>query len=223
MHTLNLLPWAEFQETYITSGRIYRTPEGMWYQSVTTYLKHVLPESEQLKKWKVRVGPEEAAAKMTRGSKRGTTIHKFAECYLQGKPFPVGMPLHQDLFNQLKIEFDKHLSTVYGFEAFLYSHLFRLAGRADIIGKWNGDLSIIDIKTTTNTLYPDALEKHLLQAAAYAHLFHAVTKGQYKIKNLVIVVALEAGPPAIVEVRPAKNYLLHFLDIWKANPPQIVA
>jgi len=62
------------------TGRLYETPDGVKYPSITTVLS-ILSE-EGIRKWKERVGEEEAAKISYRASTRGTAVHEIIEKYI---------------------------------------------------------------------------------------------------------------------------------------------
>ncbi|RYZ83336.1 MAG: hypothetical protein EOP04_20165, partial [Proteobacteria bacterium] len=55
-------------------GRVYRTPAGLYYPSVTTVLS--LNSKDSIKRWRKRVGEEEANRISTEAAGRGTRIHQ---------------------------------------------------------------------------------------------------------------------------------------------------
>jgi genome maintenance exonuclease 1 len=64
--------------------RLYQTPTGEKYPSVTTIMSWY--NYENIQKWRQRVGAEEANKVSARASKRGTATHTLCEHYLLGTP-----------------------------------------------------------------------------------------------------------------------------------------
>ena len=63
-----------------SSGRLYKTPTGKKYPSVTTVLSSY--GKKELFEWRERVGAEEANKIAGRASRRGTALHTVCEKYL---------------------------------------------------------------------------------------------------------------------------------------------
>lgn len=204
-----------------SGGRTYHVPGEHQYESVTSFLARVIPPSATLLEWQTRVGDAAAKAAMLRGSIRGTKVHALVEHYLMtGQDAPGDtMPIHYDMFSQARRRIDKSLQNLWLLEGTMYSHKYQLAGRNDIIGIWDGRLSVIDLKTVTTRQYPDALEKHFTQTAIYARLFESMTGWPYEypaISQLVIIAASETvGPDAEVFVAAAQPYYDRFEALWQ--------
>ena len=66
-----------------TSGRVYATPTGEKYPSITTVLSSF--NKKALFEWRKRVGEEEANRIAAKASRRGTKLHTVCENYLLGE------------------------------------------------------------------------------------------------------------------------------------------
>ena len=130
-------------------GRKYLTPEGIKYPSITTMLGHFTKQS--ILDWRKRVGEEEANKISTRAANRGTKLHTICERYIDNEEdyFEKAMPHVRGMFNSIKPILDGRVDTVYMQEVPLYSDHLRLAGRVDLIAKFDGVISIIDFKTSS--------------------------------------------------------------------------
>jgi len=64
----------------VDGKRYYLTPEGKKYPSVTTVSS--IYAKEGIKKWRKRVGEEEATKITTQAAVRGTAVHKMCEDYI---------------------------------------------------------------------------------------------------------------------------------------------
>ena len=62
------------------AGRLYKTPEGNYYPSVTTFLGHFT--SKSIEGWKNAVGEKEANRVGHHAVTRGNAVHNTAERYL---------------------------------------------------------------------------------------------------------------------------------------------
>lgn len=205
-----------------STEHFYQSRTGQWYQSVTTFLKNAIHEPG-LDKWRARVGDAAANAAQSRGARRGTAVHRLLESHLLGLPLNTKtiMPIHLDLFQQVKTLLDAHLTDVYLFEKAIYSDWYQLAGTPDLIGLWDGILSVIDFKTATRRKQDSHVQKHFLQTAAYKLLFDDTMRrsATFNATQLVIIVANEEGPPPQSFVEPAGDYVKMFERLWWDKHP----
>ena len=136
------------------SGRVYTTPDGNKFPSITTVLS-ILSE-EGIAKWRARVGEEEANRVSLKASGRGTLVHEIVEDYLNNKDTSSYMPHIQQSLKNIKPILDNNIDKIYALEVPLYSKHLGVAGRVDCVGVFNGVPSIIDFKTSS--LLINALE-----------------------------------------------------------------
>ena len=73
----------KLKETKIDNKRLYVTPEGNKYPSITTVTG--LRELEGIKLWRTRVGEAEANKISNESTTRGTILHNMAEKHLQNE------------------------------------------------------------------------------------------------------------------------------------------
>ena len=71
------------------------------------------------------------------------------------------------MFQAAKKEINR-ISRVHCLETFLYSHYLGLAGRVDCIAEFDGELAVIDFKTSTKEKKEDWIESYFVQETAYA-------------------------------------------------------
>ena len=151
------LPELDFElEAKTTeSGRVYYTPSGKAYPSVTTVLGSM--NKDAIDAWRKRVGEEEANKISGKASRRGEALHLACEKYLLNEMSDLKirnmMPNIKELFFQLRPELDKNIGTIYAVEQPLYSDKLKIAGRVDCIAKWDGKISIIDFKTSSKEYF----------------------------------------------------------------------
>ena len=196
----------------VEGKRLYATPEGKFYPSITTVIGNNAKKQAGLAKWRARVGKEKAAAISTRSASRGTAFHSITEDYLnkcldiekyKESPLPVIM------FEQTKKTLDR-ISNIYLQEAALYSDNLEVAGRVDCIGEFDGVLSIIDFKTSAEPKRELYLYDYFVQETAYAcclQELYGIT-----VKQLVTIVACENGETQVVIKPPKKEYLLKLIQ-----------
>jgi len=193
-------------------GRKYFTPEGNAYPSITTVLS--ILGKEAIMAWRARVGEEEANKVSRQASTRGTAVHKLAEDYVNNEPDykKKHMPANIATFNSIKPILDEKLDNVWFQEAFLYSDKLKCAGQVDCIGEWDGELSIIDYKTSRRIKKKEDITNYFIQMSFYAAAF--LERTGIAIKQAVVVMAVDDNEPLIFKVN-TYDYLEHFLAVRK--------
>ena len=187
--TINL---PEITATTTDGVRLYETPEGNKYPSITTVLS--VRNKKGLFEWRKRVGEDVANYVARKAANRGTHVHHMCEDYLNNdfdeekhkKKF-----LPYVLFNQLKETVLQKIDNIYAQECGLYSDKYKVAGRVDCIAEYNGVLSIIDFKTSTKERSDAWNESYYIQASAYAEMFEERTG--IEINQICILVVTEDG------------------------------
>ena len=176
--------------------RLYETPEGNKYPSITTVLS--VRNKKGLMEWRKRVGDEVANHISRTAAARGTKVHHMCEDYLNNMEFnyPDKWQKHKKnflpycLFSQLKSVL-RNIDNIYAQEAGLYSDKYKIAGRVDCIAEYNGVPSIIDFKTSTKERKEEWNENYYIQGSAYAEMFKERT--DIEISQVVILVVTEDG------------------------------
>lgn len=177
------------------SGRLYSTPDGRKYPSITTVLS-ILSE-DAIKAWRKRVGEEEANRISHRASTRGTAVHAIVEDYLNNvENYKEKYALNIiDNFLPLKEILDTRIGKIYAQEVPLFSHHLRVAGRVDCVAEFDGKISIIDFKTSRKIKQKKYIENYFMQEAAYAIMFEERTG--IPITQLVTLIAVDDEQPQI--------------------------
>jgi hypothetical protein len=158
-----------------SDGRRYVTKDGNAYPSITTVLS--LVNEDSIRKWRERVGEEEANKVGQKAAARGTQVHAIIEKYLNNEEdYAEGYLPHiiQSLEN-LKPLLDKHVTKIYGLEVPLYSDHLQLAGTCDCIAEWDGVPTIIDFKTSRRPKKKANIGSYFMQLAAYAVMWEERT------------------------------------------------
>ena len=185
--------------------RLYETPEGNKYPSITTVLS--IRNKKGLHEWRKRVGNDVANYVARTAASRGTKVHHMCEDFLNNefdedkhkKDF-----LPYCLFNQLKEQALCNINDIYAQEAGLYSDKYKVAGRVDCIAGYKGIPSIIDFKTSSKERNDDWNENYYIQGSAYAEMFGERTG--IEISQVVILVVTEDG--TVQEfIKDKHNYL----------------
>jgi len=210
------LPQLQFDLNAETtdSGRLYTTPEGNKYKSITTILSNY--NKKAIYEWRQAVGEEQANKVSRKAANRGTKVHKICEDYINNEisemKMQMLMPDMKELFLKIKPDIDECVGKVYAQEQALYSDKYRIAGRVDLIAEWDGKLSVIDFKTSTKQKDEEDIQNYFMQCTAYALMF-AERTGIW-IDDIVVVIATEEGPAQIFEkqIHDYRQPLLIYID-----------
>ena len=197
----------------VNGKRVYETPDGSHYPSVTTITGQM--NAKAISEWRARVGSKVANEITTQASSRGTSIHKLCEHYILGTMDDVKvMPSNYEMFNAMASHLDETVGTVYGVESFLYSDFLRSAGQVDMVAEYNGTLSIVDFKTAKKKKREEWIENYFVQEAAYSFMFEERTKMQVPQLVTIIGVDGEREPQVFIKNTKERNqYLLQFLTL----------
>ena len=187
--TINL---PEIKATTTDGVRLYETPEGNKYPSITTVLS--VRNKKGLHDWRKRVGDDVANYVARKAANRGTAVHHMCEDYLNNdfdeekhkKKF-----LPYVLFKQLRDSVLQKTNNIYSQECGLYSDKYKVAGRVDCIAEYDGVLSIIDFKTSSKERSDEWNESYYIPASAYAEMFEERTG--IAINQICILVVTEDG------------------------------
>ena len=155
--------------------------------SVTTILGKT-KDQEFLKKWKEKVGEAKAEEIKNLSSKRGTAMHKFLECYIEGSGYDdltdIGVqakPMAQKIIDIGLAPVDEY----YGSEVTLY-YPGLYAGSTDLVCRHNGMDTIIDFKQANKPKNKDWIEDYYLQIAAYC-MAHDYVYGSQIQQGIIMV------------------------------------
>ena len=182
----------------IDGVRYYKVPESgelIKLPSITSITSHY--KKEFFDEWRAKVGVEEANRITKRATSRGTEMHLLTEHYLNNQEVPKAkLPISGMLFNIAKPGLDR-IDNIIAQEKALYSLRLGVAGTVDCIADFDGELSIIDFKTSKAPKPREWIEGYFVQAAAYSCMLYELTG--LKAKKLVIIMACEDGDLEIYE------------------------
>ena len=205
-HRNDLTP-IEMTAEMVEGKRVYLTPEGKKYPSVTTVISSNPKKAKAIARWRKNIGEEKANNITKRSTTRGTHFHSIVEDYFNNKldlndykeyPLPVVM------FKNSRDSLNK-INNILLQEAALYSDHLELAGRVDCIAEYNGVLSIIDFKTSAKEKKEQYLYDYFVQETAYACML--LERYKLRVKQLVTIVSCEDGETQVV-IRPLKKEYL---------------
>jgi len=184
------LPKLE-RDTAPDGTRVYKTPSGRAYPSVTTVTG--LHSAKGIAEWRKRVGNEEANKISGRASARGTRIHSLCESYLRGEPTNPDI-FDTEMFGSIT-DWLSEIDNIHALEDPLYSDYLEVAGTVDCIAEFQGKLSVIDFKTSSKPKDRDDIHNYFMQTAAYAVAFEERTG--IPIGRLVIIMAVDSDDPRL--------------------------
>ena len=140
--------------------------------------------------WRKKIGEEKANEITAKATSRGTDMHTLTEHYLKNEELPEVQPLSDFLFKIAKPELNK-IDNIHALEGALYSKELGVAGTVDCIGEYDGELAVIDFKTSKAPKPRKWIDGYFVQAMAYAAMYYELT-GTIA-KKLVIIMACEDG------------------------------
>jgi len=207
---LNLSP---LERETIDGVRYYKIPnldQLQKFVSITSVISHY--NREKFAAWRRKVGDEEADKITKKATSRGTDMHTLTEMYLRNLDRPTNvLPISEMLF-QIAIPYLKRINNIHALEGALYSSYLGVAGTVDCIAEFDGELAIIDFKTSKQPKPREWIEGYFVQCCAYACMLHEMTG--ISVKKFVIIMACENGEVAIYEEYDKKKYLkllIHYI------------
>ena len=181
--TINL---PEITATTTDGVRLYETPDGNKYPSITTVLS--VRNKKGLFEWRKRVGEETANKITASATKRGTNFHQLVEDYLRAETdIIIENDLQRGMFNAMQPVLDEIIPLA--LEAPLFSPNLKMAGRVDCVGLFDNNLCIIDFKTSSKYKEEYMAKPWFIQMTAYALMVEELT-GQ-AIHECIALVAVE--------------------------------
>ena len=189
----------------IDGVRYYKVPDGeelIKLFSITSVTSH--KNRNFFVNWRKKVGEEKADQITRQATSRGTDMHTLTEHHLKNEELPEVQPLSQFLFKIAKPDLNR-INNIYTLEASLYSKVLGVAGTVDCIAEFDGELAIIDFKTSKKPKPREWIEHYFVQCVAYACMFYELT--EIPVKKLVIIMACENGECIIYEERDKSKYI----------------
>jgi len=197
------LPQLE-RET-IDGVRYYSVPdeeELLRLVSITSVTSHF--NKEIFVNWRKKVGNEEADRITKAATSRGTDMHTLVEDYLHNRNLSDVQPISDFLFKISKSDLNR-INNIYALEGSLYSKQLGIAGTVDCIAEYDGELAIIDFKTSKKPKPREWIEHYFVQCMAYGCMLYELTG--ISVKKLVIIMACENGECVVYEERDKSKYI----------------
>ena len=189
----------------IDGVRYYKVPdeeEFLKLVSITSITSHF--NKEIFINWRKRIGTEEADRITKRATSRGTDMHTLVEHHLKNEDLPTVQPISDFLFKISKEKL-KNINNIHALEGSLYSKHLGIAGTVDCIAEYDGELAIIDFKTSAKPKPREWIEHYFVQCMAYGCMLYELTG--ISVKKLVIIMACENGECVVYEERDKSKYI----------------
>lgn len=209
-HTLVELPTLE--RKVVNGWRVYETPTGKKYPSMTTVLGW--RSKKAIQEWRDKVGAEEADKISRKATGRGTLIHAMCEHYVRNEHdvLKTFSPENQATFKQIRPALNR-IDNIMAIEAPLFSHEYCVAGQVDLIADFDGIPSTIDFKTAMKPKLEEWITDYFLQTTGYSLLFEEMTG--IKTEQIVVIIAVDNTEKKISEyqvfVKKREDYIQEFI------------
>ena len=200
----NYLGDIELEKKETPGCRLYKVPNGDWVPSITSvtsfYNRQIFVE------WRKRIGEEEANRITKKATTRGTDFHEAAQAYLMNLEMDWNqfLPATQFMFHHAKPFLDK-INNIHAIERTLYSEYLGLAGRVDCIAEYEGELAIIDFKTSEKIKPEKWLENYFVQETAYACMYYEMTG--IPVTKLITLMVTPSGEVEVFDKRNKDEYI----------------
>ena len=189
----------------IEGVRYYSVPDNdelLKLVSITSITSHY--NKEIFVNWRKRVGNEEADRITKAATSRGTDMHTLTENYLKNGDLPPVQPMAEFLFKISKSKLNL-INNIRALEGSLYSKQLGIAGTVDCIAEYDGELAIIDFKTSKKPKPRKWIEHYFVQCMAYGCMLYELTG--ITVKKLVIIMACENGECVVYEETNKAKYI----------------
>ena len=97
------------------------------------------------------------------------------------------------------------IDNIHALEKPLYSEYFGIAGRVDCIAEYEGELAVIDFKTSKKIKPEKWLENYFVQETAYACMYYEMTG--ISVKKIVTLMVADNGDVKVYEKTNKRDYI----------------
>jgi hypothetical protein len=210
----------DHKQITLPDGRYYQR-NGEYYPSVTYVLSHY-PKGKFFEDWLKKVGyASEHIVK--KAGEEGTQVHEMIEDYLNGEEMNFlsnGIPIYNPHIWQMFLRFvdfwEEYKPSLIEAEVHLFSDELKIAGTCDMVCEINGELWIIDFKTSNNLQ-----STYDLQTAIYAKCYEECFGKKVNRTGVLWLKSSKRGPKKGViqgkgwEMYESKRTQEENLDIYK--------
>jgi len=145
----------DYQQITLPDSRYYKR-NGEYYPSIT-YVLSCYPKGKYFQDWLKKVGYS-ADYIVKKAGEDGTQVHEMIEDYLNNKELtflsPNGNPLYDPNIWQMFLKFvewwETYKPTLLETEVHLFSDEIKVAGTCDLVCEIDGELWVIDFKTSNS-------------------------------------------------------------------------
>ena len=169
------------QQITLPDARYYKR-NGEYYPSIT-YVLSCYPKGKFFQDWLKKVGYS-ADYIVKKAGADGTQVHEMIEDYLNGKELNFlenGIPLYDPFIWQMFLRFvdwwETHKPTLLETEVHLFSDKIKVAGTCDLVCEIDGEVWVIDFKTSNNLQTTYELQT-AIYSECYAECFGKVADRQ---------------------------------------------
>ena len=114
------------------------------------------------------------------------------------------MPATKFMFHHATPYLDK-INNIHAIERTLYSEYLGLAGRVDCIAEYEGELAVIDFKTSTKMKPEKWLENYFVQEMFYAAAYYELT--DIPVTKLITIMVTPHGEVQVFDKRNKGDYI----------------
>jgi len=203
----------QLQQINFLDRRVYKRSEGVYYPSVTTILQY-MPKNKFFESWLKDVG-HNADLIMRRAGKEGTQVHEAAEALVKGEEVSwmddYGNAKYSQIVWEMILKFHEFWTTykpeLISTEDFVFSDEYKYAGTADLVVKMDGEVWLLDLKTS-NSLH----KSYDLQLAAYAKALKETKDIEIQRTGIIWLKAHSRGPSKKEGVYQGKGWKIKVVD-----------
>ena len=230
-------PDSNARQITLTDGRFYQRDEERYYPSVTTVLSY-FPKGRFFEAWLKEVGMN-ADVIMRRAGREGTQVHEAIEDYLKGEEVhwmdQWGKTKYSEKVWKMILKFvdfwETYQPKLVESEVHVFSDELKIAGTADLILEIDGELWMVDIKTS-NHLH----DTYDLQLACYTQSWNesferpidrmgilwlkASTRGESKKKGIIQGKGWQLKETT-TPLEECKRIFKHLYEIFLIKQPNI--
>ena len=183
----------DFTQVTTNDSRFYE--DGVNTFPSVTFVLSYFPKGKHFEKWLKQHGMQ-ADYVARKAADEGTIVHNLAERYLLGEQINLlkdGSPMYDLKVWKMFLKFVDFWETsgaeLIETEVFLYSNKLNIAGTCDLVCRINGEIWVIDLKTSNNlqTTYD-------VQSAIYAQCFEECYEAKVDRIGILWLKSSKRGP-----------------------------
>ena len=202
---LNKLGDFELEANTIDGVRYYTLPSGKKAPSITSITSCY--NRQTFINWRKKIGEEEANKITKVATDRGTKFHDLVEKYLSNEDvnsLKDVLPTTKARWIAARESLNK-IDNIHALEKPLYSEYFGIAGRVDCIAEYEGELAVIDFKTSKKIKPEKWLQNYFVQETAYACMYYEMTG--ISVKKIVTLMVADNGDVKVYEKTNKSDYI----------------